>query len=63
MKFEQKGLFYAESLEGYRLVKHIDDGVPMYAAWHPRGEWLAFNQTTAKAAAAICREHWEKGCG
>lgn len=60
MKFEPVTPYYAACEQGYRLVKHFDDGVPTYAAWHPQDKWLAFNLATAKEAAMVCREHWEK---
>lgn len=61
MRFEPKTIYYAESAEGYRIIKHFTDGTASYQAWHSNGEWLVFNLPTAKEAANVCLEHYRGG--
>lgn len=59
MVFEAITRYYAESAEGYRVIKHFSDGVPTYQAWHPKSGWLAFSLPSAKAAIDVCRRDYE----
>jgi hypothetical protein len=62
MTFEPVTVFYAESADGCRVIKHFLDGVSDYQAWHPKGGWLAFSLSTAKEAADVCRDYRSESC-
>lgn len=64
MKFEPVTQYYAECAEtGCRIIKHCPLGDVEYAAWHPQGGFLRFRLATAKDAAQVCREYYQKNNG
>jgi hypothetical protein len=42
---------------GYRIIKHIDQGVTSYQAWHATAGFIAHELESANQAAAVCKEH------
>ena len=42
---------------GYRVIKHIDQGIVSYQAWDAKTGFIAYQLESANKAAAVCKEH------